>query len=153
MSYRVVYDDITKMGSEAIVNAANTNLKMGGGVCGAIFRAAGIEELERACTPLAPIKTGEAVITPGFSLRAKYIIHTAGPVYTDGNSGEAELLHACYHNALTLAKEQGITSISFPLISSGIFGYPRDEALKVATEAIETFLQSHEMEVFLVLFE
>ncbi len=153
MPLYIVHDDITTMKTDAIVNAANTALRMGGGVCGAIFRAAGIEDLGRACAPLSPIKTGEAVITPAFALKASYIIHTAGPVYRDGKSGEAELLAACYHNSLTLAKEHNLTSISFPLIASGIFGYPKDEALAVATATIETFLAKEAMEVYLVLFD
>ncbi len=152
MPLHIVHDDITRMKTDAIVNAANVGLKMGGGVCGAIFKAAGITELTRACTPLAPIKTGEAVITEGFALKARHIIHTAGPVYRDGKSGEAQLLAACYRNSLLLAKEHHLTSISFPLIASGIYGYPKEEALRVATEAIEAFLSESLMEVYLVLF-
>ncbi len=153
MPLHIIHDDITTMKSDAIVNAANTGLRMGGGVCGAIFKAAGIEELTRACAPLAPIKTGEAVITAGFALKAPFIIHTAGPVYRDGRSGEEELLAACYHNSLALAKEHTLSSIAFPLISSGIYGYPKDEALAVATDAINTFLREKTMEVYLVLFD
>lgn len=140
------------MQSEAIVNAANTALLMGGGVCGAIFRAAGIQEMTKACAPLSPIKTGEAVITPGFSLPARYVIHTAGPVYHDGKSGERELLQQCYSNSLQLAVQHKISSLSFPLISSGIFGYPKQEALEVARTTIEQFLAEHELTVYLVLF-
>jgi len=152
MPLYTIHGDITTMKSDAIVNAANVGLRMGGGVCGAIFKAAGITELTRACAPLAPIKTGEAVITPGFHLKARYIIHTAGPVYTDGKSGEAELLASCYRSSLALAKEHALTSISFPLIASGIYGYPREEALTVATTTIEAFLAESPMEVYLVLF-
>lgn len=152
MPLHIIHDDITTMKSDAIVNAANTGLRMGGGVCGAIFKAAGIEELTRACAPLAPIKTGEAVITAGFALKAPFIIHTAGPVYRDGRSGEEELLAACYHNSLALATEHTLSSIAFPLISSGIYGYPKDEALAVATDAINTFLREETMEVYLVLY-
>ena len=152
MPLHIIHDDITTMKSDAIVNAANTGLRMGGGVCGAIFKAAGIEELTRACAPLAPIKTGEAVITAGFALKAPFIIHTAGPVYRDGRSGEEELLAACYHNSLALATEHNLSSIAFPLISSGIYGYPKDEALAVATDAINTFLREETMEVYLVLY-
>ncbi|MCK9547450.1 MAG: macro domain-containing protein [Sphaerochaeta sp.] len=152
MPLYTVHDDITTMKTDAIVNAANVGLRMGGGVCGAIFKAAGVEELTRACTPLAPIKTGEAVMTPGFGLKARHIIHTAGPVYQDGKSGEAELLAACYRNSLLLAKEHNLTSISFPLIASGVYGYPKEEALAVATAAIEAFLSEHPMEVYLVLY-
>lgn len=152
MSLQIIYGDITQVKSAAIVNAANTALKMGGGVCGAIFRAAGQKELTEACTPLAPIKTGEAVITPGFNLKAKYIIHTAGPVYKDGKSGEEELLAACYTNSLALAKEHNLSSIAFPLISSGIYGYPPEEAKEVAIKTIESFLKENPLEVSLVLF-
>jgi len=152
MPLHIIHDDITTMKSDAIVNAANTGLRMGGGVCGAIFKAAGIEELTRACAPLAPIKTGEAVITAGFALKASFIIHTAGPVYRDGRSGEEELLSACYHNSLALAKEHNLSSIAFPLIASGIYGYPKDEALAVATATINAFLREETMEVYLVLY-
>ncbi|MDN5332969.1 MAG: O-acetyl-ADP-ribose deacetylase [Sphaerochaeta sp.] len=152
MPFFLVQNDITKMQSEAIVNAANTALLMGGGVCGAIFRAAGIQEMTKACAPLSPIKTGEAVITPGFSLPARYVIHTAGPVYHDGKSGERELLQQCYSNSLQLAVQHKISSLSFPLISSGIFGYPKQEALEVARTTIEQFLAEHELTVYLVLF-
>jgi O-acetyl-ADP-ribose deacetylase (regulator of RNase III) len=141
------------MPADAIVNAANTALKMGGGVCGAIFKAAGASELESACNKLAPIKTGEAVITPGFKLPVKYVIHTAGPVYNGGNYGEEELLRSCYLNSLELALENGCESIVFPLISSGIYGYPKAEALRVATAAIREFLADHDLYVTLVVFD
>jgi transcriptional regulator with XRE-family HTH domain len=108
--------------------------------------------MTRACAPLSPIKTGEAVITPGFSLPARYVIHTAGPVYHDGKSGERELLQQCYSNSLQLAVQHKISSLSFPLISSGIFGYPKQEALEVARTTIEQFLAKHELTVYLVLF-
>ncbi len=153
MALQIIYGDITKVQADAVVNAANTALKMGGGVCGAIFRAAGAKELSDACAPLAQIKTGETVITPGFNLKAKHIIHTVGPVYKDGKSGEEELLAACYTNSLALAREHNLTSIAFPLISSGIFGYPPEEAKQVAIDAIEIFLKEYPMEVSLVLFK
>jgi O-acetyl-ADP-ribose deacetylase (regulator of RNase III) len=122
---------------DAIVNAANTDLQMGGGVCGAIFKAAGAHELQAACNKLAPIKTGDAVITSGFRLPAKYIVHAAGPVYRQWNAEQNEQhLRAAYTNSLKLAIENDCKSIAFPLISSGIYGYPKAEALKVATAAI-----------------
>ena len=102
MPFTIVRQDITTLEVDAIVNAANTELAMGGGVCGAIFKAAGVEQLQAACKKLAPIKTGEAVITPGFGLPAKFVIHTAGPVYRDGNQGEESLLRAAYINSLSL---------------------------------------------------
>lgn len=153
MPFIIIRNDITKMPADAIVNAANTALKMGGGVCGAIFKAAGASELESACNKLAPIKTGEAVITPGFKLPVKYVIHTAGPVYNGGNYGEEELLRSCYLNSLELALENGCESIVFPLISSGIYGYPKAEALRVATAAIREFLADHDLYVTLVVFD
>ena len=148
----IIRNDITKMRVDAIVNAGNTDLRMGGGACGAIFSVAGAEELQAACSTLSPIRTGEAVITSGFALPAKYIIHTAGPIYRDGKQGEENLLRSCYKNALDLAKKHGCESIAFPLISSGIYGYPKDAALAVATSAIEEWLFDNDMDVSLVLF-
>lgn len=141
------------MKTDAIVNAANTSLMMGGGVCGAIFDAAGADRLQKACDNLAPIKTGEAVMTQGYALPAKFIIHTAGPVYRDGNHGEEDLLRLCYKNSLDIAKKNGCHSIAFPLISSGIYGYPKDKALTVAKSEIEAWLMENEMDVSLVLFD
>ncbi len=153
MPFTIIRNDITKMKVDAIVNAANTKLLMGGGVCGAIFKAAGEAELRAACDKLSPIKTGEAVITPGFKLPAKYIIHTAGPIYRDGKQGEEELLYSCYINSLKRAIENKCESIAFPLISSGIYGYPKRDALEVATLAIKDFLTDHDMDVSLVVFD
>jgi O-acetyl-ADP-ribose deacetylase (regulator of RNase III) len=126
---------------------------MGGGVCYAIFDAAGAERLQAVCDYLAPIKTGEAVITQGFKLPAKFIIHTAGPTYRGGNHGEKRLLRSCYINALELAIENGCKSIAFPLISSGIYGYPKEDAIQAAVDAITDFLRKHELDVSLVLFD
>jgi O-acetyl-ADP-ribose deacetylase (regulator of RNase III) len=120
MPFSIIRNDITTLRVDAIVNAANTSLQMGGGVCGAVFSAAGAERLQAACDNLAPIKTGEAVITQGFNLPAKYIIHAAGPVYRDGRHGEEALLRSCYINSLELAIKYNCESIAFPLISSGI---------------------------------
>ena len=153
MPFTIIRNDITTMSTDAIVNAANTDLAMGGGVCGAIFSAAGASELQAACDALAPIKTGEAVITPGFKLPAKYIIHAAGPVYRDGKQGEEALLRSCYVNALELAVKHNCESVAFPLISSGIYGYPKAEALKVANSAIRDFLVHHELDVSLIVFD
>jgi O-acetyl-ADP-ribose deacetylase (regulator of RNase III) len=153
MPLSIVRQDITKLRVDAIVNAANTGLARGGGVCGAIFEAAGAREMEAACDKLAPIKTGEAVVTPGFALLAKYVIHAAGPVYRGGNHGEEAMLRAAYTNALKRAVENGCESVAFPLISSGIYGYPKDEALRVATAAIQDFLLEHDIAVSLVVFE
>lgn len=154
MPFTIVRQDITKMKTDAIVNAANTELKMGGGVCGAIFRAAGEHELRSACEKLAPIKTGDAVITPGFALPASCIIHAAGPVYNSSNPEESEkLLSLTYINSLTLADAHKCKSFTLPLISSGIYGYPKDEALKVATTAIRDFLTKHDMDIYLAVFD
>ncbi|MBR4153320.1 MAG: macro domain-containing protein [Selenomonadaceae bacterium] len=152
MTPKILQADITTLKVDAIVNAANTQLLAGGGVCGAIFRAAGHSELQAACDKLAPIQTGEAVITPGFNLPAKFIIHTAGPIYMDGKHGEEKLLYACYTNSLKRAVENNLQSVAFPLISSGIYGYPVNEAMRVAFTAIRDFLSTHDdMEVTLTV--
>lgn len=139
MTLRIISADITTLKVDAIVNAANTQLLAGGGVCGAIFRAAGYRELQAACNKLAPIQTGEAVITPGFNLPAKFIIHTAGPIWQGGHSDEENLLTNCYTNSLKLAVDNNLKSVAFPLISSGIYGYPKFDALRVAVQAIKSF--------------
>ena len=153
MPFNIIRNDITKLRVDAIVNAANTALQMGGGVCGAIFSAAGAARMQDACDELAPIKTGEAVITPGFNLPAKHVIHTAGPVYRGGSHGEEALLRSCYVSSLELAVQNSCENIAFPLISSGIFGYPKDEALRVATGAIRDFISGHDIDVSLVVFD
>ena len=153
MPFTIIREDITKMKVDAIVNAANTELQMGGGVCGEIFEAAGAAELQVACNLLSPIKTGEAVITQGFNLHAKHIIHAAGPIYQNGNQGEEELLRACYINSLKLAGGNGCESIAFPLISSGIYGYPKATALQVATQTIKDYLDENELEIYLSVFD
>lgn len=154
MPLSIVRQDITKMKTDAIVNAANTALQRGGGVCGAIFEAAGERKLQEACDKLSPISTGEAVITPGFELAAKYIIHAAGPVYSRFHKAQSrKLLRSTYMESLKLAEEKGCESIAFPLISSGIYGYPKREALEVARLAIEEYLTDHDMQVYLVVFD
>lgn len=153
MPFEIIQGDITRIQADAIVNAANPQLQMGGGVCGAIFMAAGPQKLQAACDKLAPIHTGEAVITPGFALPARFVIHTAGPVYSRQSPDESErLLASAYRSSLKLAFEHGCHSIAFPLISSGIYGYPRRDALEVATCAIRGFLEIHDMDVKLVIF-
>ena len=154
MPFTIVRQDITKMNVDAIVNAANTDLAMGGGVCGAIFKAAGTQRLQAACDEVAPIKTGEAAITPAFALPSKYVIHAAGPVYRHWNAAQSEiLLRSAYTNSLRLACDNKCSSIAFPLISSGIFGYPKDEALSVASSAIRDFLFDHDIDVYLAVFD
>lgn len=145
-----VQQDITQMAVDAIVNAANPQLQMGSGVCGAIFRAAGPQKLQAACDQKAPIRTGEAALTPGFALPARYVIHAAGPVYNPRHPEESErLLRSAYTSALRLAAENHCASVAFPLISGGIFGYPKDQALSVAVSAIQSFLETQELDVYL----
>jgi O-acetyl-ADP-ribose deacetylase len=127
--------DITTLDTDAIVNAANTNLAPGGGVCGAIHRAAG-PELARACARLAPCPTGDARITPGFGLPARFVIHAVGPVWHGGTGAEAELLASAYRSSLALAEARQLRSIAFPAISTGIFGYPLDAATQIAVETV-----------------
>lgn len=155
MPFNIIKGDITKVTADALVNAANNRLKEGGGVCGAIFSAAGREQMARACDAIGYCPPGGAVMTPAFDLNAKYIIHTVGPVYLDGLRGEPETLKSAYQSALELAKKEGLRSIAFPLISSGIYGYPREDALSIATGAILDFLRQDEdeMSVTLVLFD
>ena len=153
MPLEIVRNDITKMQVDAIVNAANRNLQMGGGVCGAIFHQAGDQELQKACNHIGHCPTGEAVITDAFRLNAQYIIHAVGPVWKGGANGEKDLLTACYNNSLNLALTHGCESIAFPLISSGIYGYPKEQALQVAISTISSFLMQHEMLVYIVVFD
>ncbi len=152
MSYEVVQGDITKMAVDAIVNPANTQLKRGGGACGAIFAAANNPKLQEDCNKLAPIETGQSVITMGYDLPATYIIHTVGPVWHGGDSSEEELLYSAYASALGLALAHDVKSIAFPLISAGIYGFPKERAREIADQAVEDFLENHEMDVKLVLF-
>lgn len=153
MPLEIVRNDITKMDVDAIVNAANSKLKKGGGVCGSIFEAAGESDMEKSCREIGNISVGEAVITPGFLLPAKHVIHTVGPVWQGGDKGEESLLRACYSNSLALAKDNGLETIAFPLLSSGAFGYPKDKALQTAISSIGEFLMENDMTVYLVVFD
>lgn len=153
MPFLLYQGDITHVKVDAIVNAANRELKQGGGVCGAIFKAAGEQAMQQACDELAPVEVGEAVITPAFKLPSKYVIHTVGPVWSGGKMNEEALLASCYTSSLMLAHTRGLRSIAFPLISSGTFGYPKDQAYKTAVSTILAFLEKQEMTVYLVLFE
>lgn len=153
MPLEIVRNDITKMKVDAIVNAANPQLKMGGGVCGAIFKAAGRDELQQACDKIGHCPVGQAVLTKGFNLPASYIIHTPGPIWEGGSRREAELLKDSYKNSLELAKQHECESIAFPLISTGIYGYPKEEALQIAVSTISQFLMKADMHVYLVVFD
>ena len=138
MKLEFLRGDITTLAVDAIVNAANCSLLGGGGVDGAIHRAAGPELLE-ACRPFGGCRTGEAVITPGFRLPCRFVIHTPGPVWHGGNRGEAELLGACYRNSLRLAAKNGGASIAFPAISTGVYRYPKREAAQIAVETVRAW--------------
>lgn len=153
MPFLLIRNDITKVQADAVVNTANTKLLEGSGVSRAIYLAAGEEKLRKACRRIGHCVPGKAVITKGFGLPARYIIHAVGPVWRDGGSGEEELLYSAYMESMKLAKRRKLASIAFPLISSGYYGCPKERALKTAVSAIRDFLKEHEMLVWLVIYD
>ena len=157
MPFKIVRNDITKMECDAIVNTASRHPvdsfeQVGAGCDKAIHKAAGADELIAARKEIGEMAEGEAAITPGFDLPAKYIIHAVSPVFIDGNSGEEEKLRNCYRNSLRIAKENGIESIAFPLIATGSFGYPQEEGMRIAVDEINAFLLHNDMLIYLVVF-
>lgn len=152
MPLRIIRKDITEMKCDAIVNPSDRVLSHGGGLDARIHKKAG-QDLSIACSLIGEIKTGEAKITPAFNLKCKYVIHTAGPIWTGGLNGEKKLLQNCYINCLKRAMENGCKSIAIPLISSGRYGYPKDKVLKVAVSTINSFLQDNELNVYLVVYD
>ena len=154
MPFKIVRNDITKMDTEAIVNTANEQVAVGPGCDYAVYQAAGYDRLLAYRKEfIGPVKEGQAFLTPGFNLSARYIIHAVSPLYTDGGRGEEKKLRSCYRNSLELARDKGIRSIAFPLISTGGFGYPKEEGMRIAVDEIHAFLFHNDMMIYLVVFD
>ena len=152
MPFRIIRNDITRVTADAIVNTANPHATIGSGTDSAIYQAAGMEELLRARKAIGDIRPGDVQETPAFRLHARYILHTVGPVWIDGHHHEREILRSCYDRCLQLAKHLSCQSIAFPLISTGSYGFPRDEALQIALDAFQRFLLKDDMDITLVVF-
>ena len=154
MPFKIVRNDITKMKTEAIVNTANKHIAVGPGCDYAVYQAAGYDRLlTYRQEHIGPVEEGQVFLTPGFNLPARYIIHAVSPFYKDGRQGEERKLRSCYRNSLELAREKGIRSIAFPLISTGVFDYPKEEGMRIAVDEIHAFLLQNEMMVYLVVFD
>ena len=153
MPLRIIRNDITKVTADVIVNTANPRPEIGRGTDSAVYAAAGAEKLLDERAMIGNIERGQAAVTPAFALHAKYIIHTVGPSWEGGNHGEREILQDCYRNSLALAAELDAKSIAFPLIATGVYGFPKDEALNIALLGIGKFLFTHDMDVILVVFD
>ena len=153
MPFKIVRNDIVSMKVDAVVNTASTFVCVGAGCDSAIYNAAGFDLLLNERQKIGEVPEGNSFITPGFNLPAKYIIHTVSPLYIDGESGEEEKLRNCYRSSLKLAKENNLTSIAFPLISTGSFGYPRQEGMRIAIDEINVFLLQNEMLVYIVVYD
>lgn len=154
MPFSIVRDDISRVHADVLVNAANVRLAPGGGVCGALFSAAGFDEMRAACEAIGGCATGDAVATPAFNLPARWCVHAVGPIWRGGRAHEEELLHRCYRSAFARAVELGARSVAFPLISAGIYGFPVERALAIVREEVAVFLKHHDkIELTLVVFE
>lgn len=153
MPFQIIRYDITKVKSDVIVNTANPYPIIGSGTDSAVYHAAGEQQLLAERKKIGNIAPGQVAVTPAFNLSAKYIIHTVGPAWEDGNHGERDILHSCYEKSLTKAAELKANSIAFPLIATGVYGFPKDEALNIALAEIGKFLLTHDMKVILVVFD
>lgn len=154
MPFSIVRDDISRVHADVLVNAANVRLAPGGGVCGALFSAAGFDEMRAACEAIGGCATGDAVATPAFNLPARWCVHAVGPIWRGGRAHEEELLRRCYRSAFARAVELGARSVAFPLISAGIYGFPVERALAIVREEVAAFMRHHdEIELTLVVFE